>query len=159
MFLGAVAPILVIGSPVVAITAFVLTISGLRIAAINLDHILTSLIPEMSSVKKLKPRIAALPNQALLNSGCKVKPTEIPEAMNLVSHDLKYDDVVNMQDVTGLDRVDFRNVLDLGQTKPRKGKLVRFLDKFGDAGSIDEMDTLDAGDYQVPEKRYLRTRN
>lgn len=64
----------------------------------------------------------------LLNSDCKVKPTQIPKAIDLVSHNLKYNDVVNMQDVTGLDRIDFSDVLDLGKAepsipKPRKGKM------------------------------------
>jgi len=44
-----------------------------------------------------------LPDQRLLNSNCKVKPTEIPDAIDSVLPDLKYKDTVNMQDVTGLD--------------------------------------------------------
>lgn len=79
--------------------------------------------------------------------------------MDLVSHNLNYDDVINMCDVTGLDRVDFSDVLDLGQPKTCKGKMINFLDKFGDSSPIDEMDTLSASEYSVPEKRCLRTRN
>ena len=95
----------------------------------------------------------------MFNSDCKVKPTEIPYAIDSVSPDLKYNDVVNMQDVTGLDRVDFSDVLDLGEAKPGKEKMVNFLDRFGDSGPIDEMDTWEVSEYSVPEKRYLRTRN
>jgi len=185
VLLGGVGPLFVIGNPVALICAFVLATSGLRLAFSNFDFIRTSPISETGSAENLKPRIADLPDvvvvnsqnkiimtnpgqekvecwlpdQALFNSGCKVKPTEIPNAIDLVSHNLKYDDVVNMQDVTGLDRVDFSDVLDLGQAKPRKGKVVNFLDKFGDSGPIDEMDTWDASEYSVPEKRYLRTKN
>jgi hypothetical protein len=105
-----------------------------------------------------------LAEQALLNPSCKVKATEIPSAIDLVSHDLKYSEVVNMQDVTGLNRVEFSDILDLGQaepsiSKPRTGKIVNFLEKFGDPGTIDEMDRWDTSEYKVPEKRYLRTRN
>lgn len=45
-----------------------------------------------------------------------------------------------MQDVTGLGHVKLSNVLDLGQPKPQKGKMVNFLDKFGDSEPIDEID-------------------
>jgi len=183
--LGGVGPLYVIGGPVALICAFVLATSGLRLAFSNLDFIPTSPISEMGSAENLKPRIADLPDvvvvnsrnkivmtnpgqekgecwlpdQALFNSDCKVKPTEIPDAIDLVPHNLKYNDVVNMQDVTGLDRVDFSDILDLGQAKSRKGKMVNFLDKFGDSKPINEMDTWNASEYSVPEKRYLRTRN
>lgn len=56
-----------------------------------------------------------MPDQALLNPNCRVKSTEIPNAVNVGLTDLKYNEVVNMQDVTGLDRVDLSDVLDLGQ--------------------------------------------
>lgn len=185
VLLGGIGPLYVIGGPIALIFAFVLGTSGLRLAFNNLDFIPTSIIPETGLAENLKPRVADLPDvvvvnsrnkivmsnpgqekgecwlpdQVLFNSACKVKPTQIPDAIDLVSHNLKYNDVVNMQDVTGLDRVDFSDVLDLGQAKPRKGKMVNFLDKFGYSGPIDEMDTWDASEYSVSERRYLRTRD
>ena len=174
ILLGGVGPLVFIGGPIPFIFASVLMTLGLRLAFTNLDKILTSPVYEMSSAKNLKPRIADLPDvvtvnfrnkitmtdpaqekgecwlaeQALLNPGCKVKATEIPSAIDLASHDLKYSEVVNMKDVTGLDRVEFSDILDLGQaessiSKPRRGKVVNFLEKFGDPGTIDEMDTWD----------------
>lgn len=103
-----------------------------------------------------------LPEQALFNSNCNLKPAQIPDVIDLVPHDLKYEDVVNMKDVTGLDCVDFSDALDMGQPGSyplggsMKGKTVNFLDKFGDSGPVEEIDTWDAS---VPEKKYLRTRN
>ena len=71
-----------------------------------------------------------------------------------------------MQDVTGLDRVEFTDKFDLGQTKPsisnsNKGKEVSFLEKFGDSGPVSENEGWDTCDneFMVPEKKYLRTRN
>ena len=69
-----------------------------------------------------------------------------------------------MQDVMGLDRVDFSDILDLGQDEPftpksHQGKTVNFLDKFGDSGPIHEKDKWDISESPVPEKRDLRTRN
>lgn len=190
VLLGGVGPLWFVGGPVALIGAFILSLSGLRIAFTDLDSIPTSPIYEMGSAKNLKTRIPnsldvvvvnnrnkiimtnSLPekkecwlaDQAFLNSNCKVKSTEIPNAIDLVSHDLDYKEVVNMQDVTGLDKVDFSDVLDLGQAEPcppksHQGKTVNFLDKFGDSGTIDEKDTWDISESPVPEKKYLRTRN
>lgn len=182
ILLGAVRPLFIIGNPISLMLAFSLTTFGLRLAFSNLDFILTSPISETDSLKNLKPRIPGLPDvivvnskkklvmtnlgqkktecwlleQALLNPGCKIKPTNIPNAIDLVSHDLKYQNVVNMQDVTGLDRVDFIDVLDLGQSKRPKAKITNFLEKFGDSGPIDEIDTWNPF---VPQKKYLRIRN
>lgn len=69
-----------------------------------------------------------------------------------------------MQDVMGLDQVDFSDVLDLEQAQPcnpksHQGKTVNFLDKFGDSRTIDEKDTWDISKSPVPEKRSIRTRN
>ena len=69
-----------------------------------------------------------------------------------------------MQDVTGLDKVDFSDVLDLGQAEPSTpkfngGKEVNFLEKFGDSETINEEDRWDVNESPIPEKRYLRTRN
>ena len=45
-----------------------------------------------------------LPDQRLLNLNCRRKPTQIPDAIDSVLPDLKYQETVNMQDVTGLNR-------------------------------------------------------
>lgn len=190
MLLGGVGPLFILGTPAALMGAFVLATTGLRLAFLNLDLIPTTLISETGSTKNLKPRIAdvpdvvvvksrnkiimtkpvpangecLLPDQRLFNPNCRIKPTEIPNAIDLVSHDLEYTDVVNMQDVTGLDQVEFSDMLDVGQAKPsiprlRKGKTVNFLDKFGDSEIIDEIDTWETGESMIPEKRYLRSRN
>lgn len=189
ILLGGVGPLVIIGGPVALIVALTLGISGLRLAFSNLDFIPTS---PVDVTKDLKPRIPGvsdvvvvnnrdkiimsepvqknqecwLPDQRLLNPNCKVKPTEIPDAIDSVLPDLRYEETVNMQDTTGLDRVEFTDKFDLGQTKPsickpRKGKEVNFLDKFGDSGPIGESEGWDTceNEFMVPEKRYLRTRN
>ena len=185
VLLGGVPSLCYIGGLGPSSAAFVLTIMGLRLAFSNLDSIATSPVYHTGSVKNLKPRIADtpdvvvvnsrnkivmsnpaqekrecwLPDQAFLNSNCNVNPTEIPNAIDSVSHDLKYDEVVNMKDVTGLKREDFSDVSDLGLAKPNipksnKGKTVNFLDKFSDSGTIDEKDRWDTSEYgsRVPEK-------
>ena len=189
ILLGGVGPLVIIGGPVALIVALMLGMSGLRLAFSNLDFIPTS---PVDVTKGLEPRIPGmsdvvvvnnrdkmimskpvqenqecwLPDQRLLNPNCKVKPTEIPDAIDSVLPDLRYEETVNMQDITGLDRVEFTDKFDLGQTKPsisnpRKGKEVNFLDKFGDSGPIGESEGWDTceNEFMVPEKRYLRTRN
>lgn len=189
ILLGGVGPLVVVGGPVALTFASVLMTLGLRLAFTYMDKILTSPIDETISAKNLKPRIADVPDvvtvnfrnkitittpaqekgecllaeQVLFNRRCQVKSTEIPSAINLVSHDLKYSEVVNMKDMTGLDRVEFSDSLDLGQaepsiSEPRTGRTVNFLEKFGDPRTIDEMDTWDTSDYNIPEKRDLKTR-
>ena len=100
-----------------------------------------------------------MPDKRLLNPNCKVKPTEIPDAIDSVLPDLRYEDAVNMQDVTGLHREKFIDKLDLGQPelsmcKFRHRKEVNFLDKFGDSGQISESEEWDVCDneFMVPEK-------
>jgi hypothetical protein len=188
ILLGLVGPILTLGGggPVSLIFAALAALTGLRLSFMNLDKILTSPIDPTILAEKLKPRIPDNPDvvtvnfrnkmkmspqispekkecwladQALLNPSCNIGATDIPNAIDLVSHDLKYNEVVNMQDVTGLERVEFSDILDLGQakssiSKPSTGKTVNFLDKFGDRGAIDEMDTWDISE----DKKYLRTR-
>ena len=178
---GAVGPLYIMGGPVSLIFAFTLVVSGLRLAANNLDFIPTSSVDVM---KGLKPRIPAisdvvvvnnrnkiimcdpvkenqecwLPDQRLLNPKCKVKPTEIPDVIDSVLPDLKYEDIVNMKDVTGLYQQEFTDIFDLGHTEPsicdlpRQGKQVNFLEKFGDSGQISENDKWDTfdNDFMVP---------
>lgn len=191
ILLGAVGPLVIIGSPVALTGALMLGTSGLRLAFSNLDLIPTS---PVDVTKDVEPRIPGmpdvivvnnrnrdkitmgqptqekqecwLPDQRLLNPNCEVKPSQIPDAIDLVLPD--YEKTVNMEDVTRLDRVEFTDKYDLGQTKPsicnpRKGKQVSFLDKFGDSESepIGESRGWDRceNDFTVPEKRYLRIRN
>lgn len=189
--MGAVGPLVIIGDPVRLVVALMLGMSGLRLAFSNLDFIPTSPV-DLTKDLDLEPRIPGifdvvvvdnrgkmtmsepvqenqecwLPDQRLLNPRCKVKPTEIPDAIDSVLPDLRYEETVNMQDITGLDRVEFTDKFDLGQTKPticnpHKGKEVSFLDKFGDSGPIGESEGWDTceNEFMVPEKRYLRTRN
>ena len=189
ILLGGVGPLVIIGNPVALFIAFALAMSGLRLAFNNLDFILTS---PVDVTKNLQPRIPGasevvvvnnrdkiimnkpvqenqecwLPDQRLLNPNCKVKPTEIPDTMDSILPDLKYEETVNMQDTTGLDREEFTDKFDLGQTKPstckpRKGKVVNFLEKFGDSEPIGESEGWDTSENElmVPEKSYLRTRN
>jgi hypothetical protein len=189
ILLGGVGPLYIIGGPVSLIFASILGVSGLRLAFNNLDFIPTS---PVDVTKGFEPRIPGisdvvvvnnrdkmimgdpvqenqecwLQDQRLLNPNCKEKPTQIPDAIDSVLPDLNYEDTVNMQDVTGLDREKFTDEFDLGQNqpsicKPRQGKEVNFLDKFGDSGQISESEEWDTFDNEVtvPEKRYLRTRN
>ena len=191
ILLATVGPLYIIGGPVSLIFALILGVSGLRLTFNNLDFISTSLVDVTKGVEPRVPGRADvvvvnnrnkiimrdpvpvkenhecwLPDQRLLNPNCNVKPTEIPDATDSVVSNLMYQDTVNMQDVTGLDRVEFTDKFDLGQTepstcKPRRGKQVNFLDKFGDSGQISESEKWDTCDneFMVPEKRYLRTRN
>ena len=107
-----------------------------------------------------------LPGQPLFNPTCQVESTEITDAIDIDSFLPNYEDTVNMQDTTGLSRVEFTDKFDFGQTKPsisnpQKGKEVNFLDKFGDSekiGANEGWDTCE-NEIMVPEKRYLRTRN
>ena len=190
ILLGGIGPLIVIGGPVALFFASILGASGLRLAFSNLDFIQTSAVDLREA---LKPRIPNtydvvvvnnrdkitmseplqkkpecwLPGQPLLNPNCRLKPTEIPDGIDLVLPNLKYEDTVNMRDVTGLDRVEFTDKFDLGQTKPsicnpQKGKEVNFLDKFGDSGPIGENEGWDTCENKImiPEKRYyLRRRN
>jgi len=167
-----------------------LDVSGLRLAFNNLDFIPTS---PVDVTKEFKPRIPGisdvivlnnrdkiilrdpvqknyeclLSDQRVLNLNYKVKPTEIPDPIDSVLPDLRYEDTVNMKDVTRLSREEFSDRLDLGQTepgtcKPRQGKEVNLLNKFENSGQISESEKWDTCDneFVVPEKRNLRrTRN
>lgn len=168
------------------IFAFVLGTSGLKIAYSNLDLILTSPVDINESVNNFEPRIPGipdvivlnnrdkivmtdhlqnnqkcwLPDQVLFNSNCKsnIDIDEIPDSVFL---DLKYEDVVNMKDRTGLHQHEFSDKYDLGQTKFNKGKKVNFSDKFGDLGPVDESETWERSEneFKVPKKKFIITRN
>jgi len=192
LLLGAVGPLYVVGGAAAISTAAMLGILGLRLAYTDLDHLPTSPIDETIPARQIEPRIADmpdvvtvnfrnkvkapsivqergecwLPGQTYLNPDCKIKPTEIPNAVDLASHGLEYDEVVNMKDVTGLKLVDFSDISDLGQTKPTlskriKSQMVSFLQKYGDPTDINESETWDVSSITttVPKKTNLRTRN
>lgn len=184
ILLGGVGPLYVVGGAPALIAGSLLTILGLRLAFTNPDKILTSPVLEMSST--LKPRIPDvpdvvsvncrdkialsnpvqekgecwLPGQPLLNPNCRLKGAEIPSIIDQV--DLKYDDVVNMQDVTGLDRVAFSDISQLGQAEPSipkpSGKTVNFLEKFGDPDTVSKSETWDIHDSTATGRRVLRSR-
>lgn len=135
-----VVPFYMAGGPVGMALALVAGVSGLRLANIDLDYIPTSSIPLGTEVPE--PRIPGLPDvvvvnnrnrdkitmslpdpdknskecwladQQLLNSKCQPTPSEIPVDVNLPN----YQDTVNMQDVTGLDRAQFTDRYDLEGT-------------------------------------------
>jgi len=190
--LGAVGPLYVAGGAAAIFIACTLGTIALKLAYTDLDKLPTSPIDETIPARQIEPRIPDvpdvvtvmfrnkvkapsivqekgecwLPEQAYFNPNCKIKPTEIPTAVDLASHGLGYDEVVNMKDVTGLERVDFSDILDLGQTKPSiskssKGKMVNFLEMFGDPADIDKSETWDASSITdtVPKKMNLRTGN
>jgi len=120
-------------------------LSCLKLAFNNLDFIPTS---PVDVTKELKPRIPGvsdvvvvnnrnrdkiilcdpvqenqecwLPDQHLLNPNYNIKPTEIPDAIDSVLPDLRYENTVNMHDITGLDGIgiEFTDKYDLGQTEP-----------------------------------------
>ena len=175
VLLGAVGPLYVAGGPIAIVVAVLLATGGLKLAFTDLEKLPTSFIDETLPISQIKPRIPDLPDvvtvnyrnrvkapsivpakqecwlpeQAYLNPNCQIKPTQIPTAVNQAPPELVYDEVVNMQDTTGLDRVDFSDILDLGQpettiSKASKGKTVNFLDLFGDPADVDESDTWDA---------------
>jgi len=186
ILMGAVGPLYVAGGRAAIFTAFTLVTLALRLAYTDLDRLPTSPIDETIPARQIEPRIADLPDvvtvncrnkvkapsivpekgecwlaeQAYFNPNCKVKTTEILPA------GLGYDEVVNMKDVTGLEHVDFSDILDLGQNKPSiskssKGKMVKFLDIFGDPADIGKSETWDASSITdtVPKKMNLRTGN
>lgn len=182
-------PLYMIGSPFAFMLAFLSGTAGLRLAFSNLDMtiIATSSVDVTKEVKPRMPGVSDvvvvnnrdkiimrdpdpvkenyecwLPDQRLLNSNCKVKPTEIPDAIDSVLPNLKYDDTINMRDVTGLKLHEFTDKLDLGKTEPSfRGKEVNFLDKFGDSGPITESEAWETfeNDFLLPDKIDLRTRN
>lgn len=189
LLLGAIGPLVVLDNPIALILAFALGTSGLRLAFTNLDLIATSAVDLTKDLRTRIPGVSevvvihnrnklvmknpvrenlecSLPDQHLFNPNCKLKPTEIPDAIDLALPNLKYEEMVNMHDLTGLDRVEFTDKFDLGQTKPniynpRKGKEVNLLEKFGDSKLLEENQGWDISenDFIVPKRRYLRRRN
>jgi len=116
-----------------------------------------------------------LADQTLLNPNCKVKATQIPATTHSFSSSLEYEKIVNMQDITGLNRERFSDEFDLGginidkldlsgtkasiSSPPRKSKLVNFLDKFGDPEKISQDETWRTTESPVLKKKYIRTKN
>ena len=193
ILLGGVGPLVYMGTSNSLFFALMLATSGLKIAFSNLDLISTS---PFDSTKGLKPRIPNmgdvivinnsnsdkiimsepvqknqecwLPDQHFLNPNCEIKPAQIPDAIEAAMPNFKYEEAVNMNDVTGLDHIEFSDKYDMGPTKPKisnpcksKGKEVNFLDKFGDSTTIGESEGWDTceNEFKAPQKRHLRTRN
>lgn len=112
-----------------------------------------------------------LPEQQWTNPTCKqIKLTDIPDnAIDVIAEDfnyLDYDKVVNMEDRTQLKNYKFKDRLDLGpsETKSprpnlRKGKTVDFLDKFSDPKEINEAETWEPSQCEIPQKIDLKTKN
>lgn len=171
VFFGIVIPFIYSGGVIGYLGGAMSFIVGMKLGLTNLDKIIpvTSILGA-SSLKSINPRIPDffdvvvinnknhismsstqkistwLPDQRLFNADCKIKPTQIPTVVDLLANDLSYHDVVNMNDVTGLERVKFTDFLDMGKRTKlprRKAKLVRFLDKFGDSDPVDNMNTWD----------------
>jgi uncharacterized protein Veg len=188
-------------------SAFVLVIFGLRLNSMNLNYLPLTLIPIETPVEKIEPRIpeivdvvsvnlrnnkvelkpvekpeCLLADQALLNPKCRMKSTQIPQAISessltdkdIVPFNLESKDVVNMQDLTKLPRETFSDKAELGQqvetssnsghkmnTSPksnlRKGKTVNFIDKYKDPETHDESTSrVDSNAYKnqdIPAER------
>ena len=209
ILLGAIGPLYIAGNPLALGVAAILGTSGLYLAFIDLDKLPTTIGDETIPIDQIKPRIADLPDvltvnyrnkvkapsiipperecwlpeQSYFNPNCRIKTTikttEIPTAVNLATRGLEYDDVVNMRDVTNLERVDFSDIFDLGKpqtsiskvstsiskvstsiSKASKGKEVNFLDLFGDPAEIPESETWDVADAvdTIAERTNLRTK-
>jgi hypothetical protein len=174
-------------------SAFVLVIFALRLNSMNLNYLPLTPIPIETPVEKIEPRIpeivdvvsvnlrnnkvelkpvekpeCLLADQALLNPKCRLKSTQIPQAISessltdkdIVPFNLESTDVVNMQDLTKLPRETFSDKAELVQqletssnsghkinTSPksnlRKGKTVNFIDKYKDPETHDESTSWD----------------
>lgn len=103
-----------------------------------------------------------LPEQVLVNQKCTLKPGEIVEILKDPTFDLKYNEVVNMEDVLHLKSagtVRFSDNFEFPREKPMspirlrgtkrlrdeaRSKTVNFLEKFGDSNSIPEVETWDS---------------
>lgn len=196
------------GAAGLSLIGIILTFA-LRVSFTNLDKVFTTPIDETINLKDLQPRIPNLPEvvvvnfrnkvmveppkpkgfecwlpeQAWLNPSCNIEPLEVPKVIDMVAHELGYDKIVNMQDVSYLENVAtekfrFSDVYDVQpnplesdairndffesqpiKTNLRKAKSVNYLDKFADPGNVDITDTWEIPEVNLPKKEYLRTRN
>ena len=178
-------------NPLIMAIAVMFWVGGLKLGSINLDYIPTSLIDPNTVIEMVQPRIpdivdvvsvnlkprdmvmeeprkpeCLLADQVLTNPNCRIKPTQIPDAT--LQSGINYDDVVNMQDLTGLTLANakFSDITEVGKTvasisspkasipspkpSPRPGKMVNFLDKFRDPSNLDESTSwdLDANNFE-----------
>lgn len=110
-----------------------------------------------------------LPEQQWTNPTCQ-QLTDIPDnaidvgAQNL--NYLDYDKVVNMEDRTQLKNYKFKDRFDLSPSEAksprpnlRKGKTVDFLEKFSDPKEINEAETWEPSQSEIPQKIDLKTKN
>ena len=79
---------------------------------------------------------------------------------------LKYENTVNMRNVTSLPKIEFSNRLSFGYVESststhQESKAVNFLDKFTNSAPIDINEAWEVYENEVmlPEKRYLRVRD
>ena len=86
------------------IATVILETIAVKLANTDLDKLPISSVAETIPAKQIEPKITDLVVVKFRN---KVKTPsivqEIPTAVDLLSHGLKYDEVVNMKDVTGLE--------------------------------------------------------
>ena len=185
VLLGAVGPLWLLNAP--SILIFILAAFGFRLAFNNVEIILTSPIDFTKKIKARLPGVSDvvvvnnrnnvimpefikekhecwLPDQQFLNKNCNVKNSEISVISDSPLPNLSYEDTVNMQDVTGLDRTQFRDTLDMGQREStiskRLGKQVNFLDKFGDSEKIDRSEQWEnSKNFLSAPNKNLRIRN
>jgi hypothetical protein len=154
-----------------------------------------------NELRKLEPRVATVPEVVILNrskgivmtteahkNGSKTDQQACSWGLQELTNpkcrkmkrgqaiDLDYDDVVNMQDITGLPREQFTDSLDLGPTKPKefvrkdppqskkmkmRAKQKNFLQEYGDPKDVPVQDQWETGESgpALPEKESIKTRN
>ena len=109
------------------------------------------LAPDAPS-KVTMPAYCSLPDQSRFNPKCRLSSSEIVKVT--ANADLRYDQVVNMQDVTQLGKVPFSDQFEVSPNpKPvpnfrlrgtkrfhKQGKVTNFLEKYGDPESIPDAD-------------------
>lgn len=139
-----------IGGPIQVGIAITVGLSGIKIALSNLDLNLIPTSP-VDLTKKLNPRVPGMSDVIVLNNrdkvvmcdpvqdnqecwlvdqhffnpNCKAESTTLPDTIDLDLPNLKYDDAVNMKYITGLEKSEFTDKLDLGQAKMIFASLLR----------------------------------
>ena len=162
---GFLVPLGLGGSPVTAFSAALIGTLAIKLGFNNLDYIPTSAIDFNGDIRTRIPNVydvivlnnkdkitmtnpmeerreCWLAGQPFFNPKCKKSTQILPcEVDSILDGIVTYDGSVNMKDVTGLDRVEFTDRLNLGQIESpacgiQKSKQVNFLDKFGDSKSV-----------------------
>lgn len=174
MLLGTSVPLVILAANAISlIPGLLIGIAGISLSFYNRDFNLVSTSLIIGSFESIKQRIpdipevvsvniaikstnkvamshnqyeCLLPEQKFINPKCIVTTARIGEISDNIK--LNYDDVVNMQVVTGLDTIEFTDRYQVPsltktvQTKPRlRGTSVNFLDKFSDPQNLLESQT------------------